>query len=294
MTQPTIYFELADFEKDNLEHQINDELKRVNIWLKLNKLTLNTTKTKSMVFHRKQKQMEPLQFSIDGEVIENVSSFNFLGITLDEGLTWKNHFDLIKTKISKTIGVFYRLAKTFPEEILVTLYNSLIASHLNYGILAWGRVATRLEKLQKKAIRLLTNTSSKYIAHTNPLFKRLELLKIVDIFKLRVLKSCYNIYNGLLPAYFNVFLDFITREPPRVLRNPLIHQPVLRTKYAECKLFFQLIKVINSLKNDPCDTILKKVHFRTHTYKGFALNVTHDFLNAYDPISRLIVCYVCY
>ena len=212
MTQPTIYFELADFEKDNLEHQINDELKRVNIWLKLNKLTLNTTKTKSMVFHRKQKQMEPLQFSIDGEVIENVSSFNFLGITLDEGLTWKNHFDLIKTKISKTIGVFYRLAKTFPEEILVTLYNSLIASHLNYGILAWGRVATRLEKLQKKAIRLLTNTSSKYIAHTNPLFKRLELLKIVDIFKLRVLKSCYNIYNGLLPAYFNVFLDFITRD----------------------------------------------------------------------------------
>ena len=73
----TIYFDLEDFEKDNLEHQINDELKRVNIWLKLNKLMLNTTKTKSMVFNRKQKQLESLHFSIDGEVIENVSSFNF-------------------------------------------------------------------------------------------------------------------------------------------------------------------------------------------------------------------------
>ena len=263
----------------------------MNIWLKLNKLTLNTTKTKSMVFHRKQKQIEPLHFSIDGEVIENVSSFNFFGKTLDESLTWKNHIDLIKNKIFKTIGVFYRLAKTFPEEILITLYNSLIASHLNYGILAWGIVATRLEKLQKKAIRLITN--NKYIAHTNPLFKRLQLLKIVDIFKLRVLKFYYNLYNGLLPAYFNVFLDCITREPPRVLRNPLIHQPVLRTKYAECNLLFQLIKVINSLKNDPCDTILKKVHLRTHTYKGFSFNVTHVFLNAYDPICRLRVCYVC-
>ena len=110
-----IYFDLEDFEKDNLEHQINDELKRVNIWLKLNKLTLNSTKTKSMVFQRKQKQIEPLHFSIDGEVIENVSSFNFLGITLDESLTWKNHIDLIKNINSKTIGVFYRLAKTFPE-----------------------------------------------------------------------------------------------------------------------------------------------------------------------------------
>ena len=196
----TIYFDFEDFEKDSLEHQINEELKRLNIWLKLNKLTLNATKTKSMVFHRKQKQIEPLHFSIDGKVIENVSSFNFLGITLDEGLTWKNHIDLIKNKISKRIGVFYRLAKIFPEEILVTLYNSLIASHLNYSILAWGIAATRLEKLQKKAIRLITN--SKYIAHTNPLFKRLQLLKIVDIFKLRVLNFYYNLYNGLLPVYF--------------------------------------------------------------------------------------------
>ena len=178
--------------------------------------------------------MEPLHFSIDGKVIENVSFFNCLCITLDESLTWKNLIDLIKNKISKTIGVFYRLAKIFPEEILITLYNSLIASHLNYGILAWIMAATRLEKLQKKAICLITN--SKYIAHTNPLFKRLQLLKIVDIFKLRVLKFYYNLYNGLLPVYFNVFLDIITREPLRVLRNPLLHQPVLRTKYAECNL----------------------------------------------------------
>ena len=51
----------------------------------------------------------------------------------------------MKNKISKTIGVFYRLAKTFPEKILATLHNSLIALHLNYGILAWGILATRLK-----------------------------------------------------------------------------------------------------------------------------------------------------
>ena len=179
----------------------------------------------------------------------------FLGIMLDEGPTWKNHINLIKNKISKTIAVFYRLANIFPEEILVTLYNSLIASHLNYGILAWGIAATRLEKLQKKAIRLITNI--KYIAHTNPLFKRLQLLKIVDIFKLRVLKFYYNLYNGWLYLYILMYFLTLLLEPLRVLRNPLIHQPVLRTKYAECNLLFVLINVINSLKNDPCDTILK-------------------------------------
>ena len=149
---------------------------------------------------------------------------------MDEGLTYKNHIDLIKTKISKTIGLFYRLAKTFIFQkkfwspcIIVSLLHIKIMVYL-----AWGIVATRLDNLQKKAIRLITN--SKYIAHTNPLFKRLQLLKIVDIFKLRVLKFYYNVYNRLLPVYFNVFLDFITRKPPRVLRKPLTHQPVLRTK----------------------------------------------------------------
>ena len=87
--------------------------------------------------------------------------------------------------------MFYRLAKIFPGQILVTLYNSIIASHLNLGILAWGIVVTSLEKLQKNAIRLITNTT--YIAHTNALIKLLKLLNIVDIFKLRVLKFYYNL-----------------------------------------------------------------------------------------------------
>ena len=57
----TINFDLEDFEKDNSEHQINDELTRVNIWLTLNKLTLNTTKAKSIMFH-KNKTNEAIAF----------------------------------------------------------------------------------------------------------------------------------------------------------------------------------------------------------------------------------------
>ena len=104
------------------------------------------------------------------------------------------------------------LAKIFPEEILVTLYNSLIASHLSYGTLAWGIAATRLEKLQRTAIRLITN--SKYIAHTTPLFKRLQLLKIVDIFKLRVLKFYYNLYKH---CYLYILMYFLTLLPGNYL-----------------------------------------------------------------------------
>ena len=67
-----------------------------------------------------------------------VSSFNFLGIILDQSLSWKKHVSVVTNKISKTLGILYRLKDIFPENILLTIYQSLIASHMNYGLLVWG------------------------------------------------------------------------------------------------------------------------------------------------------------
>ena len=58
----------------------------------------------------------------------------------DEKLSWSHHVDIVKKKISKVIGILYRLKNTFPLKTLETLYNSLIASYLNYGLLLWGRL----------------------------------------------------------------------------------------------------------------------------------------------------------
>ena len=59
--------------------------------MKLNLLSLNTQKTKLMIFHRKQKKVREINLSMYNNQIEQVSVFNFLGITLDENLSWKNH-----------------------------------------------------------------------------------------------------------------------------------------------------------------------------------------------------------
>ena len=91
-------------------------------------------KTKSVIFNRKQKQIAEITLSINGEDIENVEHFNFLGIILDENLSWKNHIDMLSNKISKVIGVMYKLKNVLPEYILLILYKSLISSHLSYGL----------------------------------------------------------------------------------------------------------------------------------------------------------------
>ena len=83
---------------------------------------------------------------------ERVESFTFLGITLTETLCWDNHVNLVKINISKVIGILYRLKDVFPGETLKTLYTSLIASYLNYGLLLWGVKSHKTEIMQKKPL----------------------------------------------------------------------------------------------------------------------------------------------
>ena len=71
-------------------------------------------------------------------LIEQVPTFNFLNITLDETLSWKNHTKMDANKISRVIGILFRLKNIFPKEILLTLYNTLIYSYIHYGLLVWG------------------------------------------------------------------------------------------------------------------------------------------------------------
>ena len=244
-----------------------------------------------MIFHRQQKRVKELNITINGIIIERVQSFNFLRITLSESMSWANHLLSIKKKISKVIGILYRLKNTFPLEVLKTLYKSLVLSYINYGLLLWGVEVKNLEIIQKRAIRLITG--SNYIAHTEPLFIQLGLLKVQDIFKLRLLKFYYKLCYGTLPHYFDHYREIIKRQPVRPLRQHLIHPPFLRTVYAECTPLYQLIKLINTLKTDKSDTILEKLDTQNCSYSGFSYHIVNRYLNAYDPNCKLKHCFVC-
>ena len=110
---------------------INKELEKVYIWLCANKLSLNIKKTKYILFHNPQKSTDNALFriKINNTEIERVSTFNFLGVIIDEHLNWKFHIDSICSKLSRTIGILCKLKHYLPLFILRTLYNSLFLSH---------------------------------------------------------------------------------------------------------------------------------------------------------------------
>ena len=184
----------------NVSEILNNELKEINDCLSLNKLTLNIQKTKFMVFHPYQKDIAGLipMLKINDVEIERVSSFKCLGILFDENMSWKCHTDMISNKLSKYTGILSKLKHYIPPYILRMLYFSMVNAHLNYGILVWGFVPTRLIKIQKRTIR--TITCSKYNAHTEPLFKIMDILRLKDLLDINALTFYYKYLRGTLPS----------------------------------------------------------------------------------------------
>ena len=86
---------------------INNELLKVIEWLAANKLSLNVGKTKFMVFHMHNKVVSYLDLHLNGNKIERVKQFNFLGLILHASLSWDKHSNHISLKVSKAIGILY-------------------------------------------------------------------------------------------------------------------------------------------------------------------------------------------
>ena len=185
--------------------------------------------------------------TINDTEIERVNTFNFLGITLDENVTWKPHISILSNKISKYSGILNRLKHYLPLHIMRMLYCSLVNSHLLYGILIWGYECHRLEKIQKRIIRIIT--VSKYNAHTEPLFKALDLFKLKDMLNLSSLIFYYRYLHDNLPAYFYSFQ--ITTQSSHhhynTRHSDQIHVERTRTLYADKRVRIYLPNLVNSI-----------------------------------------------
>ena len=220
----TLYFNLEDFDSVTMNDDINSCLDKINVWLKLNKLTVNVSKTKFMIFH-KRRDVPDLNLSLNNINIESVSHFNFLGIILDTALSWKYHTNMIAIKISKVIGILHKLKYIFPQNILLTIYKSLILPHLNYGLLLWGVHLQDISVLQKKAIRVVTNNT--YKSHTEPIFKEYGLLNVNDMFLLNKLKFLHKLYHNNLPIYFEGYWEHLTKTKLEYnLRSRMLPVPI--------------------------------------------------------------------
>ena len=106
--------------KTILSQNINSKLKAVHDWLCVNKLSLNIAKTKFMIFHHNQCNVEHFipDLNIHGHEIERVQEFDFLGLLIDENLSFNAHINKVRNKISRSLGSINKLKRFLPQNIL--------------------------------------------------------------------------------------------------------------------------------------------------------------------------------
>ena len=260
-------------------------------WLTANKLSLNLDKTKYILFHTKQRAQTidiSCKIHCNNQEIERVVNFNFLGIFLNENLSWKQHINAIANKLSKTIGIMKLMKKYVANNTLKLLYNSLFLPYINYGILSWGSSyetdINRIIKLQKQAIRLISKAS--YKSHSEPLFKANKLLKFKDLYRFRSYKLMIKWFKKSLPIpIMNMFAtnSQLNRRSHRNIDKFFINNH--RLNISRHHILYQGPNYWNTLPNSLTKS---KGPINSMVYK-FKFNI----LNSYSSVCSIQNCHSC-
>ena len=232
----------------------NYELSKVTHWLHANRLSINIAKSNYMIFRPRQKrQTSDIRVSICNQDIFQVKETVFLGVVLDENLTWIPHISNVARKVSKAVGIMSKASFYLPKRALLTLYYSLIYPYLQYCTSVWGSTypsnLNRLFLLQKRAVRIISNEA--FDAHSDTSFEDLKILKFNCIYLLHIGKLMFQFKSGMLPHSFDNKFSLNSQNHTYDTRNSkLFHIPKCRTNLRKFALRYQGPKFYNSLNAD--------------------------------------------
>ena len=191
----------------NLIEEAKTIIIKLSNWFDSNKLTLHLGKTNYTIFHCKKQNKSCCSesFMVNGIEISKTSHIKYLGVTIDDQLTWQYHVtDLINTLIKYT-GIFYRINHNLTPNIAKGLFYAFIHSRISYGIevygMAGGGILKPLQIMQNRLLKILHLIPRRF--STDLLHKGLSILKINDLHKMRLSMLLYKYSTGMLPTCFN-------------------------------------------------------------------------------------------
>ena len=212
----TLYLSHSDIA--SLYSNANRHINNLYDWFCANKLSLNAQKNKYIVIRPKHKQCDFSlhKLCINGTPLNRIgqhceeTSAKFLGIYIDEYLTWHDHIKHVNRKMARAMFAIKQVKYLLPYNTLRNLYYALVHSHLSYAIVAWGNadrtITRKTMTLQKRAIRSINKAS--YNSDTEPLFSRSQILKLEDLYQYQSILFMYDYANKHLPTSFNSMFPY--------------------------------------------------------------------------------------
>ena len=190
----------------------NDILNRFYLYFTVNKLSINPSKTKYMIYKpvfKSSKNRKLLhntthtRVMLNGNVLEQVDKIQFLGVIINNKLTWEDHKQHIRRKICKSLGIIYKCKYILNETEVIKMYETFIQPYFLYGIEVWGHsmqsLTDTLIKLQSKVLRIIYNCKRSEDAWRN----NCNRIKTVnDLYKMNIGKICLKHHLGFIPNSF--------------------------------------------------------------------------------------------
>lgn len=198
-----------------LETEMNCEIAKVQNWLLANRLSVHYIKKSQFMLidwkstHSEINSIDDFTLEMGGHPLTKTTSYKYLGIYIDNKLSWDIHINNIIKKLSQVAGVIFKNRECLSKKSLMLVYNSLVNSRLRYGLCTWGTASKGqlkgLNQIHDKIIRFMT--FSKPCANCQPLYKSLEILPLESLLQLEQAKFMFKSYQKSLPAVFSTYVS---------------------------------------------------------------------------------------
>lgn len=245
-------------------NNLNIDLAKIKLWSNENNLSINLDKTKFMLLTSKyNNNIDPdTTVKIDDCHIERVSEYKYLGVIIDQNLTFSNHANYILKKISKKIYFFRRISKNLSTWTKLLIYKTIILPHFTYcPTILFTLYNTELNMLQvKQNLALRTILNSDIYTRVNFMLDSLNLLSVKQNLMLNVFIFLFKLLNNLLPQHLLHYCTFVYEVHEYHTRHR-DHFYIERThnRYGENQLFIKGLKLYNNLPNTikNCNSLIK-------------------------------------
>ena len=178
---------------NSLIRNTNAKLKVLNQWFISNKLTVNFTKTKYLVFSGQGKKHFNGVLKMGTNTLTRVSNIKYLGLMIDDSLNCKSHVSYLSSKVSSCCNIMYKLRYLIPLKSCISVYYSLFYSRISYGIMCWGSachsVLNPIRVLQNKVVKAML--FKPVDTRIQPLLAQTNILRVKDIFNLEIAKHVH-------------------------------------------------------------------------------------------------------
>jgi hypothetical protein len=248
-----IYFSAKNVP--DMSSAINSDLKNIYGWFCANKVSVHFGKTETMLISNPQKRRflpsTDLNVSVtNNETLSQVDNVKYLGITLDDRLSFDSHIDGLAKQISKKIGIL-KSCKFLSRNTLVHLFNSIVLPHFDYCSSVWcatsSKNLTRLQRLQNRAMRLILRKP-----HRTHIEDMLDELKWMSVRQRNVFNNMilmWKIVNGFAPTYLSDNITYVNQTHSHFTRAHF-NQSISLQYHHKNAFFNHAVTVWNQLPHD--------------------------------------------